>query len=82
VGELVGVDSRSDGGDLAAGDLEADDGDQSLLRVEIERAGTPVDLRRPYLDVRDDDSLSGCGGRAVTACARGGARTESERLAA
>jgi hypothetical protein len=39
VGELVGVEDRVDAVDLAAGDLERNDGDQPLLRVETDRSG-------------------------------------------
>jgi hypothetical protein len=52
VGELVGVDNRSDAGDLAAGDLDADDGDDSL-------PGLAGGLSRPALVVVRERSPSG-----------------------
>src|SRR5450755_3235841 len=48
VAQLVPADDRADGVHLAVGDIECDDGDQSAVGVEEERAGLTVDLRRAY----------------------------------
>src|SRR5215204_2853264 len=71
--QLVGVDDRVDAGDLTAGDLERDHGDQPLLCVKEERARVTVDLDGAQRRARKARAQAGPvdqGGRDTAAAAQ------------